>query len=54
MMVEGDEMTMKLERVAIVRVTDGLHARPATQFVKLAKTFASDVEIDRGGKAANA
>ena len=45
---------MMLERTTIVRVTDGLHARPATQFVKLAKSFASDVEIARDGKAANA
>lgn len=43
-----------VERSTTVRVRDGLHARPATQFVKLAKTFVSDVEICRGETAANA
>ena len=43
-----------IERSTIVRVKDGLHARPATQFVKLAKTFVADVEVRSGGKAANA
>src|ERR1700712_4679724 len=42
------------ERSTVVRVRDGLHARPATQFVKLAKTFVSDVEICRGEVRANA
>ncbi|WP_312861631.1 HPr family phosphocarrier protein [Segnochrobactrum spirostomi] len=45
---------MVLERTVIVRVRDGLHARPATQFVKLAKSFQSKVEIVRGGRAADA
>lgn len=43
-----------IERSLVVRVHDGLHARPATQFVKLAKTFASDVQIICNGQSANA
>lgn len=45
---------MHIERTVTVRVRDGLHARPATHFVKLAKTFQSDVEVERSGRAANA
>ncbi|MBN9244574.1 MAG: phosphoenolpyruvate--protein phosphotransferase [Mesorhizobium sp.] len=43
-----------MERSTIVRVHEGLHARPATRFVKLAKSFESDVEILKGGKAVSA
>jgi len=43
-----------LERKAVVRLRDGLHARPATEFVKLARSFSSDVEIVCGGRSANA
>jgi len=43
-----------MERSILVRVRDGLHARPATRFVKLAKSFSSDVEITVGDKSANA
>jgi phosphocarrier protein FPr len=43
-----------MERDIIVRVRDGLHARPATRFVKLAKSFTSDVEITKGAKSASA
>ncbi|WP_353642328.1 phosphoenolpyruvate--protein phosphotransferase [Mesorhizobium sp. WSM2239] len=43
-----------MERSTIVRVHEGLHARPATRFVKLAKSFESDVEIIKAGKAASA
>ncbi|MDX7952102.1 phosphoenolpyruvate--protein phosphotransferase [Lichenihabitans sp. Uapishka_5] len=43
-----------LERSVTVRVKEGLHARPATQFVKLAKTFRSAVELRRGTVGANA
>lgn len=43
-----------MERSTIVRVQEGLHARPATRFVKLAKSFESEVEIVKGGKAASA
>ncbi|SDR62951.1 phosphoenolpyruvate--protein phosphotransferase [Rhizobiales bacterium GAS113] len=43
-----------VQRKAWVRVREGLHARPATEFVKLAKSFACDLEILRDGRAANA
>ena len=43
-----------LEREAVVRVREGLHARPATEFVKLARSFSADIEIVCGGKSANA
>jgi len=43
-----------MERKIIVRVRDGLHARPATRFVKLAKSFACDIEITKGAKTASA
>ena len=43
-----------LERRVTIGVRDGLHARPATQFVKLARTFVSNVEIRRGETSASA
>jgi phosphotransferase system enzyme I (PtsI) len=43
-----------MERSTIVRVHEGLHARPATRFVRLAKSFESDVEIVKDGKAVSA
>lgn len=43
-----------MERSTIVRVHEGLHARPATRFVKLAKSFESEVEIVKGGKSVSA
>ncbi|WP_342364262.1 phosphoenolpyruvate--protein phosphotransferase [Terrarubrum flagellatum] len=45
---------MRLERAVRVRVREGLHARPATEFVKLAKAFSANVEIFRGDRSANA
>ncbi len=42
------------ERQVVVRVREGLHARPATRFVKLAKSFASDIELLSNGKSGNA
>lgn len=45
---------MHCERKVTVMVRDGLHARPATQFVKLAKRFGADIEVERKGKSANA
>ncbi len=43
-----------MERSTIVRVHEGLHARPATRFVKLAKGFESDIEIAKAGKSVSA
>ncbi len=45
---------MQLQRTLLVAVRDGLHARPATQFVKLARGFDAAIEIERGGRRANA
>ena len=45
---------MQVERSVTVRVREGLHARPATQFVKLAKTFNATLEIFRDGRGASA
>lgn len=43
-----------MERSTIVRVHDGLHARPATRFVNLAKSFESDIELIKADKSASA
>ena len=43
-----------IERKVVVRVAEGLHARPATEFVKLARRFSADIEIVRGDKTGNA
>ncbi|MBB3233827.1 phosphoenolpyruvate--protein phosphotransferase [Phyllobacterium endophyticum] len=43
-----------MERSTIVRVHDGLHARPATRFVKLAKGFESDIELIKMDKSVSA
>ncbi|OJY02499.1 MAG: phosphoenolpyruvate--protein phosphotransferase [Rhizobiales bacterium 63-22] len=43
-----------MERSTIVRVHEGLHARPATRFVKLAKSFECDIEIAKDGKSVSA
>jgi phosphocarrier protein HPr len=37
-----------------VRHEAGLHARPAAQFVKLAKQFKSDITVSSKGKTVNA
>lgn len=41
---------------ATVKVTNatGLHTRPGTQFVQLAKTFTADITLKKGDKDANA
>jgi phosphocarrier protein HPr len=38
----------------IVRHEAGLHARPASQFVKLAKQFSSNVTVSSSGKTVSA
>lgn len=43
-----------MERSTIVRVHDGLHARPATRFVKLAKSFESNIELVKADKSVSA
>ena len=41
-------------REATVGPEDGLHARPAAQFVKIAKQLSSRITVTRGGREANA
>lgn len=43
-----------IEREVVVRHKDGLHARPATQFVKLARSFSATIDVVLHGKAASA
>ncbi len=45
---------MQCERSVTVLVREGLHARPATQFVKLARMFQSTLEVFREGRSADA
>ncbi|WP_245316284.1 phosphoenolpyruvate--protein phosphotransferase [Chelatococcus daeguensis] len=48
------EQVMDVERTAVVRLEEGLHARPAARVVQFAKGFSSDIEIVKGGRSANA
>ena len=43
-----------VEQSVMVRVKEGLHARPATRFVQLAKSFPCDVQLNYNGKSASA
>jgi phosphocarrier protein HPr len=43
-----------VERETTVGPEEGLHARPAAQFVKTAKQFSSDVVVVKGDREANA
>ena len=43
-----------VEREAVVAPEEGLHARPAAQFVKTAKGFSSDIKVIKDGTEANA
>lgn len=38
----------------VITDLEGIHARPAGEFVKAAKVFASSVKISKNGKAADA
>lgn len=42
------------EIVITVKNPTGLHTRPGTEFVQLAKTFESDIIVKKGEKEANA
>jgi phosphocarrier protein HPr len=42
------------ERVTKVGPEEGLHARPAAQFVKAAKGFSSEIVVLKGERGANA
>ena len=43
-----------VERGTTVGPEEGLHARPAAQFVKTAKQFSSDILVVKGDREANA
>ncbi len=43
-----------VEKETRVGAQEGLHARPAAQFVKTAKGFSSEIVIVKGDKEANA
>ncbi|WP_118179487.1 phosphoenolpyruvate--protein phosphotransferase [Paraburkholderia phosphatilytica] len=43
-----------LETAVVVKVNEGLHARPATQFAKLAKEFSCSLQVVRGANSADA
>ncbi|MCB8881383.1 phosphoenolpyruvate--protein phosphotransferase [Acidisoma cellulosilytica] len=45
---------MYLEQRVVVNVPEGLHARPASQFVRLARGFEASIQIERQGKRADA
>jgi phosphotransferase system HPr (HPr) family protein len=43
-----------VEKVTTIGAEDGLHARPATEFVKKAKQFDSEIKVFKGEQEANA
>lgn len=43
-----------IERDVIVQLHEGLHARPAALFAKLAKSFDAEIEVVKGERVANA
>lgn len=44
---------MSVSKSVVVTDPLGLHARPAAQFVEKARTFTSDLTIDKGGRKGN-
>ncbi|WP_198039156.1 phosphoenolpyruvate--protein phosphotransferase [Paraburkholderia sp. SOS3] len=52
-MSDGKVKSM-LETAVVVKVTEGLHARPATQFAKLAKEFSCSLLVLHGSTSADA
>lgn len=43
-----------VEKEVTIVPEEGLHARPAAQFVKTAKSYSSDIKVLKDGKEANA
>lgn len=41
------------ERQVVVQLSQGLHARPATLFVKMAASFSSEIAVAKDGKCVN-
>lgn len=48
------EELLMVEKETTVGPEEGLHARPAAQFVKTAKQFASQITVTKGERKANA
>ena len=42
------------QKKILITIPNGLHTRPAAQFVKEAKTFESEITVTSNGKSANA
>lgn len=42
------------EKSVVITAENGLHTRPAAQFVKEAKAFNSDITVESNGKSASA
>ncbi|WP_163132351.1 HPr family phosphocarrier protein [Agarivorans sp. Alg241-V36] len=42
------------EKSVVITAENGLHTRPAAQFVKEAKAFSSDITVESNGKSASA
>ncbi|GDY27844.1 MULTISPECIES: HPr family phosphocarrier protein [unclassified Agarivorans] len=42
------------EKSVVITAENGLHTRPAAQFVKEAKAFSSDIVVESNGKSASA
>lgn len=49
--MEREELIMK--KTYTVPFSEGLHARPASQFIQLVKGFAGDILIEKEGKSIN-
>jgi len=41
------------ERQVVVQLSQGLHARPATLFVKIAASFSSEIHLHKGERKVN-
>jgi phosphocarrier protein HPr len=42
-----------MNKTYTVQFAEGLHARPASQFIQLVKDFTGDVQIEKDGKSVN-
>ena len=50
----GQMHTFRITRVIVIKNTQGLHARPADMFVRLAQQFQSRIELVRGSQRVKA
>ena len=42
-----------MNKTYVVPFSEGLHARPASQFIQLVKDFSGDVQVEKEGKIVN-